>query len=69
MFEEIPLRRVASWTLFGAAAITVAGLLGLTYTTIGLLPVVFAYVILYVFRPVVTPRVTDAELEAWLNGG
>jgi hypothetical protein len=66
--EQIPFRVVVRWVLFGVAFLFVTVPLGIDGMA-GLIPVALGFVHLWVFRPVVTPHVTDAELEAWLNLG
>jgi hypothetical protein len=66
--EQMPFRDVVRWLLLCVVALFAVILLAIDNMW-GLIPVVGGFVHLWLFRPVVTPHVTDAELEAWLNLG
>jgi hypothetical protein len=66
--EQMPFRVLVRWVLFGVAFLFVTVPLGLDGMS-GLIPVALGFVHLYVFRPVVTPHVTDAEIAEWLSRG
>jgi len=63
--ETIPISRVMRW--FGYIVAFTICTVWLGYTLPGYIPILFAFTVLIAGRPVVTPRVTDAELYAWLD--
>jgi hypothetical protein len=65
--ETVPISRVMRW--FGYLVAFTLCTVWLAYTLPGYIPILFAFAVLMVGRPVVVARVTDAELEAWLALG
>jgi hypothetical protein len=66
--EQIPAATLWRWGLFTLATVVAWVLLGLNDLA-GLIPVSLGFIHLYLFRPVVTPHVTDAEIAEWLSRG
>jgi len=63
--ETVPIGRVMRW--FGYLVAFAVCTVWLGYTLAGYIPILFAFTVLMVGRPVVTPHVTDADIEAWLK--
>lgn len=66
--ETTTLPVFARWTVFVVALGVAAIVLGIQYSTSGLWVLTLGFAHLYLFRPVLTPRVTDAELWRLIDG-
>jgi hypothetical protein len=66
--EQMSSTTLWRWGLFALATVVAWVLLGLNELA-GLIPVTLGFIHLYLFRPVVTPHVTDAEIAEWLSRG
>jgi len=65
--ETVPISRVMRW--FGYIVAFTVCTVWLAYTLPGYIPILFALTVLIACRPVVTRRVTDAEIQEWLARG